>query len=123
MNLKWIEAIMEHMEHNLSKYNILTASQCFKDWLLGSNSAIRPPIATTIWCQKFINLKVGSFFWCNLKVGKLFAGPKIILLEFYENFFGEILKLAHYSFQTILRKKDFFSIFCQMFWCQKFRQL
>ena len=23
-----------------------------------------------------------SFFWCNLKVGSLFAGPKIIFLDF-----------------------------------------
>ena len=89
---------MEHMEQNLSKYDILKASQCFKDRLLGTKSAI------TIWCQKFKNLKVGSlfasdnselkiifefcflifcqFFWFHLKVGLLFGAdnfePKII---------------------------------------------
>ena len=30
-----------------------------------------------------------SFFWCNLKVGSLFAGPKIIFLDFCQ-FFGVI---------------------------------
>ena len=88
---------MEHMEHNLSKSNILKASQCFKDRLLGTKTAI------TIWCQKFKNLKVGLLFasdnsepkiifeffsrffiifWCNLKVSSLFvldnSDPKII---------------------------------------------
>ena len=45
------------MEHNLSKYNILKASQCFKDRVLGTKSAI-----TIIWCQKFKNLIVGLLF-------------------------------------------------------------
>ena len=97
---------MEHMEHNLSKYNILKPSQCFKDQLLGTKSAI------TIWCQKFKNLKIGSlfasynsdpkiifaffflifgqFFWCRLKVGSLFGAdnfePKIIFLIFFLDF-------------------------------------
>ena len=118
---------MEHMEHNLSKYNILKASQCFKDRLLGTKSAI------TIWCQKFKNLKVGSLFasdnskpkiilelfflifcnfFCHLKVGSLFGADnfeqKIILLDFFLDFchfFGVIQKLAHYSFQKILTQK------------------
>ena len=79
---------MEHMEHNLSKYNILKVSQCFMDRLLGTKSAI------TIWCQKFKNLKVGSLFASDN------SEPKIIF-EFYFlifcHFFGVILKLAHYS--------------------------
>ena len=94
---------MEHMEHNLSKYDILKASQCFKNRLLGNKSAI------TIWCQKFKNLKVGSlfasdnskpkiifeffflifcqFFWCHRKVGSLFGAdnfePKIVLANIF----------------------------------------
>ena len=116
------------MEHNLSKYNILKASQCFKDRLLVTKSAI------TIWCQKFKNLKVGSLFasdnsepkitieffflvfcqhfWCHLKVGSLFASdnsePKIIFLDFFSrflSFFGVIQKLYHYLFQKSLTQK------------------
>ena len=95
---------MEHMEHNLSKYNILKASQCFKDRLLGTKSAI------TIWCQKFKNLKVGSLFASDN------SEPKIIFELFflipYVNFFGVILKLAHY-----IEPKIIFLDFCHFFWC------
>ena len=59
------------MEHNLSKYYILKASQCFKDRLLGTKSAI------TIWCQKFKNLKVGSLFASDN------SEPKIIFEFFF----------------------------------------
>ena len=61
---------MEHMEHNLSKYNILKVSQCFMDRLLGTESA------KTIWCQKFKSLKVGSLFVSEN------SDPKIIFLDF-----------------------------------------
>ena len=97
---------MEHMEHNLSKYNILKVSPCFMDRLLGTKSAI------TIWCQKFKNLKVGSlfasdnsepkiifelyflifchFFWCHLKLGSLFGEdnfePKIVFFIDFRHF-------------------------------------
>ena len=83
---------MEHMEHNLSKYNILKASQCFKDRLLGTQSAI------TIWCTKFKNLKVDSLFALHN------SEPKIIFEFFFlifGQFFGVILKLAQYLVQTI----------------------
>ena len=54
-------------------------------------------------------LEFFSFFLCYPKVGSLFASdnyePKIIFEYFslfFVNFFGVILKLAHYSVQTIL---------------------
>ena len=111
---------MEDMEHNLSKYNILKASQCFKDRVLGTKSAI------TIWCQTFKNLKVGSlfasdnseqkiifefffliicqFFWCYPKVDSLFASdnsePKIIFLDFFIINFCHFL--SFFRFRKIL---------------------
>ena len=81
---------MEHMEHNLSKYNILKASQCFKDRLLGTKSVI------TIWCQKFKNLKVGSLFALDN------SEPKIIFLVFFSSIFCHFL---------VLSKNNFFDFF------------
>ena len=84
---------MEQMEHNLSKYNILKALQCFKDQLLGTKLAI------TIWCKKFKNLKVGSLFASdNSELEIIFEFFFLIFCQF----FGVILKSAHYSVQTIL---------------------
>ena len=98
------------------------------------------------FCQFFcFYLKVGSLFvldnsdpkmfisrffvifLCNLKVGSLFdsdnSDTKIIIyfVSRFLSIFLVILKLAHYSVQTILGQK-YFSRFCR-FWVQKFKNL